>query len=136
MIRKTNGFLEEYTDRTESGDILIGRELWKELAQLREAQCGGYYIYDTTEADRRIRFMEGCLRLTKSPFYGQPMRLMLWQKAWICALYGFKMPQDGTDRFRRSLLMISRKSGKSELCSALALTEMFIGPKGADIVCS
>ena len=136
MIRRTNGFLEEYTDRTESGDILIGRELWNELAQLREAQRNDRYIYDTKTADQRIGFMEGCLRLTKSPFYGQPMKLMLWQKAWISALHGFKMAEDGTDRFRRTLLMISRKSGKSELCSGLALTEMFIGPAGADIVCS
>lgn len=136
MIKRTNGFLEEYIDRTRSGEILIGRELRLELARLAEDIEEGRYIYDTTEADRRIRFMEGCVKLTKSPFYGQPMKLMLYQKAWISALYGFKMQTDGTDRFRRTLLLQARKNGKSELNSGLALTEMIIGPAGADIVCS
>lgn len=135
MIKRTNGFLEEYIDRTRSGELLIGRELRLELDRLAEDIEEGRYIYDTTEADRRIRFMEGCVRLTKSPFYGQPMQLMLFQKAWISALYGFKM-SDGTDRFRRTLFLLSRKNGKSELNSGMALTEMIIGPPGADIVCS
>ena len=136
MIKRTNGFLEEYIDRTRSGEILIGRELKLELDRLAEDLEGDRYIYDTTEADKRINFMEGCIRLTKAPFYNQPMVMMLWQKAWVSALYGFKMTTDGTDRFRRTLLMIGRKNSKSELCSALALTEMIIGPAGADIVCS
>lgn len=136
MIKRTNGFLEEYIDRTRSGEILIGRELRLELDRLAEDLEGDRYIYDTMEADKRIRFMEGCVKLTKSPFYGQPMKLMLWQKAWISTLYGFKMTTDGTDRFRRTLLMIGRKNSKSETCSALILTALVIGPPGADIVCS
>ena len=109
MITRTNGYLEEYISKTRSGEILIGREMRLELDRLAEDIEKGRYIYETTEADRRIRFMEGCVRLTKSPFYGQPMQLMLFQKAWISALYGFKMP-DGTDRFRRTLLLQARKN--------------------------
>ena len=92
-------------------------------------------IYDTSDADLRLDFIENCIRCTKSPFYGQPMKLLLFQKAFISALYGFKM-YDGTDRFQRVLLLIARKNGKSELCSALLLAEMIIGGKGLDIVCS
>jgi len=136
MITRTNGFLEEYIEKTRSGEILIGRELRLELERLDEDLHGDRYDYDTREADRRIRFMEGCVKLTKSPFYGQPMQLMLYQKAWISALYGFKMKTDGTDRFRRTLLLQARKNGKSELNSGMALTEMILGPAGADIVCS
>ena len=49
--------------------------------------------------------------------------------------FEFKM-KDGTDRFQRALLLIARKNGKSEFCSGLVLTEMIIGGKGLDIVCS
>ncbi|WP_407454800.1 terminase large subunit domain-containing protein, partial [Methanobrevibacter sp.] len=94
------------------------------------------YIYDTRDADLRMDFMENCVRLTKSPFYGQPMKLMLWQKAFISAMYGFKMAADLTDRFRRVLLLIARKNTKSETCSGLALTELITGNDGSDIVCS
>lgn len=135
MIKKTNGMLEEYFNKCRAGEILVGSELMTQLEKLIEDMNGDEYIYDTTSADIRINFIENCLRLTKSPFYGQPFKLELFQKAFICALYSFKM-LDGTDRFQRAMYLISRKNGKSELCSALADTEMIIGGKGLDIVCS
>jgi phage terminase large subunit-like protein len=135
MIVKTNGYLEEYYQACKSGEIVVGFELLLELEKLIQDLDSDEYIFDTTEADRRINFIENCIRLTKSPFYGQPMKLLLFQKAFITALYSFKM-KDGTDRFQRIILLIARKNGKSELCSALVLTEMIIGGSGLDIVCS
>lgn len=136
MIKHTNNYLEDYYLKIEYGDILAGQELWLELKKLQEDIKGDRFIYDTTAADIRMDFMEGCIRLTKSPFYGKPMKLMLWQKAFISAMYGFKMPEDLTDRFRRILLLIARKNTKSETCSGLGLTEMITGNDGSDIVCT
>lgn len=136
MIKASNGFLEEYYQQIVDGKIIAGHELKMELSKLMEELDSDKYIYDTTDADLRMDFMEHCVRLTKSPFYGQPMKLMLWQKAFISAMYGFKMAEDLTDRFRRVLLLIARKNTKSETCSGLALTELITGNDGADIVCS
>lgn len=135
MIKRTNGYLEKYYTDCINGVHVIGAELRMLLDNLMEEMNGDEYIYDTTEADIRIDFMENCIRLTKSPFYGKPMILLDWQKAFITALYSFKMP-DGTNRFQRALLLIARKNAKSETCSALLLTEMCIGGEGLDIVCS
>ena len=136
MIKHTTGFLEEYYEQIMSGQIMAGYELKDELTKLMEEMDDDRYIYDTRDADLRMEFMENCVRLTKSPFYGQPMKLMLWQKAFISASYGFKMAEDLTDRFRKILLLIARKNTKSETCSGLALTEMITGNDGSDIVCS
>jgi phage terminase large subunit-like protein len=136
MIKHSNGYLEEYRLKIEYGDILAGVELWTELSKLIEEMQDDRYIYDTMDADLRMDFMEHCIRLTKSPFYGQPMKLMLWQKAFISTVYGFKMTNDLTDRFRRILLLIARKNTKSETCSGLGLTELITGNDGSDIVCS
>lgn len=136
MIKYTNNYLEEYYQQIINGDILAGYELKDELNKLMDELDSDRYIYDCRNADMRIRFMEGCVRLTKSPFYGQPMILMPWQKAYISVLYGFKMASNSTDRFRRSLLLIGRKNTKSEFCSGLGLTELIIGNDGSDIVCS
>lgn len=136
MIKRSNGFLEEYYQQIMDGKIIAGHELKLELSKLMEELDSDRYIYDTTDADLRMDFMENCVRLTKSPFYGQPMKLMLWQKAFISVMYGFKMAEDLTDRFRRILLLIARKNTKSETCSGLALTELITGNDGADIVCS
>ena len=136
MIRYSNGCLEEYYHQIMTGEIIAGYELKDELSKLMEEMHDVRYIYDTRDADLRMDFMENCVRLTKSPFYGQPMKLMLWQKAFISAVYGFKMADDLTDRFRRILLLIARKNTKSETCSGLALTELITGNDGSDIVCS
>ena len=135
MIKKTNGFLEKYYKDCKSKKHIIGYELFQELEQLIIDMKSDNYFYDTTEADKRIHFIEHVIKLTKSPFYGQQMKLFDFQKAFISALYGFKM-LDNTDRFQRSIFLIARKNGKSEFCSALLLTEMIIGGKGLDIVCS
>jgi phage terminase large subunit-like protein len=136
MIIHTNGFLEEYHHQIMSGQIIAGYELKDELTKLINDMKDDRYVYDTRDADMRMDFMENCVRLTKSPFYGQPMKLMLWQKAFISAMYGFKMAEDQTDRFRRILLLIARKNTKSETCSGLGLTELITGNDGSDIVCS
>jgi phage terminase large subunit-like protein len=135
MIIKTNGFLEEYFEKAKKGEIIIGNELLTELENLIEDMNGNEYDYDSTSADLRIDFIENCVKLTKSPFYGQPMKLLLFQKAFISAVYSFKM-KDGTDRFKKIILLIARKNGKSELCSALALASFILGNEGSDIVCS
>ena len=150
MILNSNGFLEQYYQDICDGKIIAGQELKIELGKLISELDDERYIYDCREASDRIDFMENCVKLTKSPFYGMPMKLMLWQKAFISAMYGFKMADEtyvvntGTaneyrkhiDRFRRILLLIARKNCKSETTSGLGLTELLTGNDGEDIVCS
>ena len=143
MWTPDNSFLLRYKGEIETGKIIAGQELIMELENLEEdLKHNDSYIYDTDDALLRMDFMENCIRLTKSPFYGQPMKLMLWQKAFIETLYSFKMSDQKTesgkmiDRFKKSLLLIGRKNTKSETCSALGNAEFIVGNEGSDIVCS
>lgn len=131
-----NSFLLEYHARIECGEILVGQELWQELQNLKEDFLNDAFYYDTKDALLRIDFMERCVRLTKSPYYNKPMVLMLWQKAFIEAVYSFKMSATTFDRFKKVILLIARKNTKSETCSALGLSEFIVGNEGTDIVCS
>lgn len=131
-----NSFLLEYKGRCDSGEIIIGNDLAQELENLEEDIRSERYVYNTDDARLRMDFMEGCVRLTKSPFYNQPMKLMLWQRAFIEAVYSFRMPESLYRRFRKIMLLIARKNTKSETCSALGLTEFILGNPGADIVAS
>lgn len=138
-----NSNLLKYKAEIDEGKILVGQELYTELENLIDDLLHNEeYYYDTSAADLRIHFMENCIRLTKSPYYGKPMVLMTWQKAFIEALYSFKMAKDlkdykkVIDRFKKALLLIARKNTKSELCSALGNSEFIVGNDGADIVCS
>lgn len=131
-----NSFLLEYLARIECGEIIVGQELWQELRNLKEDYLNDAYFYNTDDALLRIDFMENCVRLTKSPYYNKPMVLMLWQKAFVEAVYSFKMSETSVDRFKKIILLIARKNTKSETCSALALSELIVGNMGSDIVCS
>ena len=138
-----NSFLLKYKAEIDSGEIIAGQELIMELENLQEDLLyNDDYYYNTEAAYLRMDFMENCIRLTKSPYYGLPMQLMLWQKAFIEAAYSFKMARDYKeqkkviDRFKRILLLIARKNTKSETCSGLGNAEFIVGPEGADLVCS
>ena len=131
-----NTYLYQYREAIRSGEIIAGQELILELDRLIEDLDNPRYIYDTKDAYERMDFMENCVRLTKAPFYNKPMKLMLWQKAFIEVMYSFKMADTGFDRFKRVILLISRKNTKSETCSAIALSEFILGEAGNDIVCS
>lgn len=135
MLNTDNSYLIEYIERIRNGEIPAGLDIIMELENLEADINSGEYIFDVKDAHLRIDFIEGCLRLTKSPFYGQPMKLLLWQKAFIEAVYGFKM-NDGSDRFQEILLLIARKNGKTELISGLQMSELILGGSGLDIVCS
>ena len=129
-------YLYKYREAIKSGEIKACRYLTQELDNLLEDLNNPDFYYDTTEAYKRIDFIQGCLRQTKSPFYGMPFILELFQKAFIEVFYSFCMSNDNTQRFQKALFLLARKNGKSMLCSALALAEMIIGNKGSDIVCS
>lgn len=132
--------LEAYRELIRSGEIIVGVEMLTELDNLIADLQNPEYRYDTTKADVMIDFMQNCIRLTKSPFYNKPMVLMPWQKAWIEALYSFKIYDNElgkwVDRFIETLLLIGRKNTKSETSSALGDTEMCVGGEGMDIVCA
>lgn len=138
-----NSSLLLYKAEIECGKIIVGQELYIELENLADDLFhNDEYFYDTEAALLRMDFMENCVRLTKSPFYGKPMILMLWQKAYIETLYSFKMAKDTLDmgividRFKKSLLLIGRKNTKSETSSGIGLSEFVCGNEGSDICCS
>ena len=83
MLTADNSYLIEYKERIDCGEIVAGQDLRLELENLMEDLSNDRYFYDRTDALQRIDFMENCVRLTKSPFYNKPMKLMLFQKAFI-----------------------------------------------------
>lgn len=138
-----NSFLLRYKGLIDTGSIIVGYEMYKELENLVDDLFhNDEYYFDTSDALIRMDFMEKCVRLTKSPYYNKPMVLMEWQKAFIETIYSFKMSRDLVDegkvidRFKKILLLIARKNTKSQTCSGLGLSEFIIGNEGSDIVCS
>jgi len=144
-----HSYLLEYYNKIKSGEIIAGQELILQLENLVEDMSNPAYIYDTKDAEFRIKFIERFCKHTKSPFYGKSFELELWEKTFIEAFYSFKWSDagyleyyeedpstHGLRRFKKAILLITRKNGKSTVCAALTLTELMCGTGGNDIVCS
>ena len=91
VINYEKTYLWQYREAIRNGEILAGQEMIMELDNLIHDWDNPEYIYDIRDAYIRIDFIENCVKLTKSPFYGKPFILLLWQKALIEVAYSFKM---------------------------------------------
>lgn len=129
-------FLEEYHELIKRGEVVVGYWIRKEIENLIDDLSNDAYVYDTTEAHKRIKFMQMCCLQSKQPYYMQPMQLMPWQKAWWEAIYSFKMADSGLRRFTEGLLEIARKNGKSTMFAADGNFDLFVGEGGTDICCA
>lgn len=129
-------YLEEYYQGIVEGKIIVGYWIRKEVENLINDLKDPRFIYDTTEAHKRFRFQENYCLQAKDPYYMQPVKLMLWQKAFWEALYSFKMADTGKRRFTEALLEVARKNGKSTMFAADGNTDLFIGDGGIDICCA
>jgi len=129
-------WLETYYDYIQQGKIIVGYELKMWLDRLIEDMSNPRYIYDTKEAEIRILFMETACLQSKAPFYNKPLKLLLFQKAFIESCYAFKMAETGLDRFKDILVMLGRKNGKSVLFAGLGTFEVTVGEGGQDICCA
>lgn len=79
------------------------------------------YVFDIKKATRPIEFIEKFCKHSKGKWAGKPVILELWQKAFIQALFGFVDKSTGFRKYRKSILFVARKNGKSTLASGLGL---------------
>ena len=135
MSNATN-FLVDYWEKIKSGENIVGYWMKKEIKNLVSDLSNPLYIYDTTEAHKRIRFEESLCLQSKAPYYMKPLKLMPWQKAWWEALYSFKMADTGQRRFTEGLLEVARKNGKSSMFAADGNYDLFLGEGGTDVCCA
>ena len=129
-------WLLEYWDLIRNREVVTGYWIRKAVKNLVEDLDDPRYIYDTAEADKRIRFEETMCLQSKAPYYMKPVSLMPWQKAWWEALYSFKMADTGLRRFTEGLLEVARKNGKSTMFAADGNYDLFCGAGGTDICCA
>lgn len=76
--------------------------------------------FDHEEADRAMRFFPECLTHIEGKLAGKPFELILWQKAIIANLFGWRRA-DGTRRYREAFILVPRKNGKTPLAAGIAL---------------
>ena len=129
-------YIAEYNERLQRGEIPACRRVKAIYAQLaaQSVQTGGRYVFDEARAQRPIDFIERFCRHSKGEWAGKPVKLELFQKAFIQALFGFIDAETGLRRYREAFFLVGRKNGKSTLLAGLALYMLIAdGEGGAEV---
>lgn len=112
-----------YHQAIEDGSEVVGSKTRKIYAKLAGeiANDAGRWTFDAERGNRPIEFIERFCRHSKGEWAGKPIRLELWQKAFICALFGFVDRVTGYRRYTEAILYVARKNGKSTLAAGILL---------------
>lgn len=84
----------------------------------------GDCTFDVAAAKAAVEFIERMLTFSAGPKARQPFILEQWQVGVVANLWGWKRP-DGSRRYRRCMVYVPRKNGKSELAAAIVLLALF-----------
>jgi len=134
-----DNFILAYYQGIRDGSIAVGRWVRLLYEKLVNGIDSGEYIFDQRKANRVIQFVERFVRHNKGPLAPGPLRLSLWQKAGLSALYGI-VDETGKRVFRECFWIVGRKCGKSLLASGVmnfaVFCESFMeGGFGGEIYC-
>ncbi|MDC2866522.1 terminase large subunit [Bacillus sp. BP-3] len=114
-------YLEEYAHAVLNGDIVAChriKQVYKMLLdKLHNSQDD--WIFDEEKANKPIEFIEKFCKQSQGKM-GTPIKLMLFQKAKLQAVFGFVDKQSGNRQYTEILDVRGRKNGKTTELSATA----------------
>ena len=122
-----------YYQAIRSGQIIAGK--W--ILALYEYLVAGIerkdFFLDLRRANHAVAFIESFCHHSKGRLAPQLVRLELWQRALISAIFGI-VDERGLRQFREVFVLLARKGGKSLLASGIAQYMAYAdGEYGADV---
>lgn len=116
-------YILKYWEAIQGGKVTVPKRVYKTyerlVSDIKEPQDG--YIFDESRANKPIRFIEQFCKHSKGEWAGKPVKLELFQKAYIAALFGFIRKDTGLRKYKETLFMVARKNGKSTMLAGIAL---------------
>lgn len=108
-------YILEYWNKIQSGEIVACRRLIQQYKKLVDELKNPRdpWVFDLEKANRPIEFIERFCKHSKGKWIGKPIKLELFQKAKIQAVYGFVHKETGLRRCREVFTLVARKNGKS-----------------------
>ena len=130
-----DNFILAYWQGIRNGSIVVGhwvRALYERIVREIEA---GTMIFDQKKANQAIRFIETFCRHNKGALAPGHLKLQLWQKAMISAIFGI-VDEHGARRFREVFVTEGRKMGKTLIAAGIMNYMTFgDGEYGAEVYC-
>lgn len=124
----------EYWEKISSGEINVSRWVKKTFEKLvYDVEHPGEFFYSPKRANHFFEFCENYCRHSKGKLGGQLVRLELWEKAILGAVFGF-VDINGLRKYQRAVVIVAKKNGKSLLASCVGLyMQIADGEPGAEV---
>ena len=133
MTRKPVNYITAYNNKIKSGKIVAGKWVKLIYAYLADGIKKKSFYYDAEKTQLAIDFIERFCHHSEGR--SDRLKLELWQKACIAAIFGI-VEKDGTRVFREVFLVVARKNGKTLFASAIIAYVTFLdGEYGAKNFC-
>ena len=132
----STNYILKYWDEIEAQKIVVSEKIRKVFEQLASdtKKKDGRYHFDVKRANRPIYFLEHFCKQSKGAI-GKPLKLELFQKACIQAIFGF-VDKNGVRKYTEVLWIMARKNGKSCISSGLGLYMLIADHEGgAEVDC-
>ena len=109
------------------------KKIYDKLAA-ESIDISGDFVFSEKKANKPIAFIEKFCKHSKGEWAGRPVKLELFQKAFISALFGFIDKDTGLRKYREAFFMVGRKNGKSTMLAGIALYMLIAdGEAGAEV---
>jgi len=113
-----DNYILAYYQGIKNGTFLVGRYIAAIYDYLIEGLQKKQFFFDAKKANAAIGWIEGHCFHTEGPDAPNFLKLELWQKAMLSAIYGI-VDEAGRRQFREVLLVVARKNGKSKMAGSI-----------------
>ena len=132
-MAKPVNYITAYNRQIKSGKVTVGKWVKLIYAYLANGLRKRSFFYDAEKTQLAIDFIERFCHHSEGR--SDLLKLELWQKACIAAIFGI-VDKDGVRIFREVFLVVARKNGKTLFASAIIAYVKFLdGEYGAKIFC-
>ena len=115
---KKDNWIYSYYQKIKDGSIVVGRWIACLMSYLIAGLEKKKFYYDNKKANAAIEWIEAHCFHTEGPLAPGNLKLELWEKCFISAIFGL-VDKNGRRQFREVLLLVARKNGKSLIASAI-----------------
>ena len=111
-------YIFTYYQRIKNGTVAVGRWIGMIYEYFVKGLEEKQFFFDQKKANDAINWIETHCFHTEGRLATQPLKLELWQKAFISSVFGI-VDENGNRQAREVFLVMARKNGKSALASAV-----------------
>ena len=127
-----NNYIFQYWEAIQNGTVTVGKWIKTIYEILVNGLKSGKWDFDEEKANKAINFIENFCHHSEGR--NDLLKLELWQKAIVSAIFGIMDKRTGYRQFREVFIVVARKNGKTLFAAAIAAYMAYIdGEYGAKV---